>query len=280
VDHQLTNPITVSVTKNGCTQTDRINVTYIFPPVPFDLGPDTFFCDDIHYRLHVPDAHAVWSTGVIDSDIIVTAPGTYWALESNKCGTQTDTVKIGLEHSPQGFDLTASNTILCAGEPDTAILKATVTENQPSIHFIWSTGARDSLIFVSTIAVYDSGTYSVTVDNGKCSLTKTVTVGQEYCDSACLTKIAIPNIFSPNGDGKNDTFHLLHLCDFDPFTMHIYNRWGEKIFESHDIDMGWDGTYKGKQQPEEIYYWWVSMTTNTGKLHLRREKVGTVQLVR
>ena len=281
ISNQLSNPISVSVTDNGCTKVDQINVAYIFPPVPFSLGPDTFFCDAINYTLHVPDATAVWSTGVIDSNITVTAPGTYWAVESNKCGTQTDTVVIGLEHSPTGFDLTATNATLCIGELDTAILNAVVNENQPSVRFIWSTGARDSLIFSTSIAVYDSGTYSVTVDNGKCALTRTINIGQEYCDSDCIVKIAIPNIFSPNGDGKNDTFHVLHLCEFQPFIMHIYNRWGEKIFESHDINVGWDGTYKGKPEPEEIYTYWISMTTEPEKHKaFSRQRVGSVTLVR
>ena len=80
------------------------------------------------------------------------------------------------------------------------------------------------------------------------------------CDSLCFASIAIPNIFSPNGDGLNDTFHVLHFCQFDPFTMHIYNRWGEKVFESHDIAKGWDGKYKNEMQPSEEYMLFLAFT--------------------
>ena len=53
-------------------------------------------------------------------------------------------------------------------------------------------------------------------------------------------EIFIPNIFSPNGDGQNDTLYVRSNCIKD-FTFSIYNRWGEKVFETNDINEGWDG---------------------------------------
>ena len=55
----------------------------------------------------------------------------------------------------------------------------------------------------------------------------------------------IPNTFTPDGDGHNQTFKPVFTSGFDPYNyeMLIYNRWGEIIFETHDVTYGWDGTY-------------------------------------
>jgi gliding motility-associated-like protein len=56
----------------------------------------------------------------------------------------------------------------------------------------------------------------------------------------------VPNSFTPNGDGTNDIFLPIITSGFDPnsYTLLIFNRWGEILFESHNTSIGWDGTYK------------------------------------
>ncbi|MEI6312705.1 MAG: PKD domain-containing protein [Bacteroidota bacterium] len=58
--------------------------------------------------------------------------------------------------------------------------------------------------------------------------------------------IFIPNAFSPNSDGNNDIFYVRGK-NLQSFYLAIFDRWGEKVFESTDINIGWDGTYKGKK---------------------------------
>jgi gliding motility-associated-like protein len=74
----------------------------------------------------------------------------------------------------------------------------------------------------------------------------------------------IPNTFTPDGDMFNQTFQPVFTSGFDPynFSLYIYNRWGELIFESHDADQGWDGTYGAGSKnvgivPDGIYTWKV-----------------------
>jgi gliding motility-associated-like protein len=86
----------------------------------------------------------------------------------------------------------------------------------------------------------------------------------------------IPTIFSPNGDGVNDTFYLPHVCDVSPFAMHIYNKWGELVFECQDINQGWDGKYKGEKQSEGVYWLWLMLTPGNTTIY----KSATVTLVR
>lgn len=67
----------------------------------------------------------------------------------------------------------------------------------------------------------------------------------------------IPNTFTPDGDEFNQNFHPIFTSGFDlmDFNMKIYNRWGQVIFESNDVSMGWDGTYGGRNVQDGMYNW-------------------------
>lgn len=86
----------------------------------------------------------------------------------------------------------------------------------------------------------------------------------------------IPNIFSPNQDGANDILYLRGENIKDA-TISIYNRWGEKVFESNDITKGWDGSYKGKPCPAEVYVYSCSVTFLNGEI---KKTGGNITLVR
>jgi gliding motility-associated-like protein len=77
---------------------------------------------------------------------------------------------------------------------------------------------------------------------------------------------ALPTAFSPNGDGKNDVFKVILNKEVSSFAMRIYNRWGEKIFESTDAKLGWDGRYKGAMQPTEVYVCYFTITKFDGEV--------------
>lgn len=77
---------------------------------------------------------------------------------------------------------------------------------------------------------------------------------------------ALPTAFSPNGDGKNDVFKVILNKEVSSFAMRIYNRWGEKVFESTDAKLGWDGRYKGAMQPTEVYVCYFTITKFDGEV--------------
>lgn len=86
----------------------------------------------------------------------------------------------------------------------------------------------------------------------------------------------LPNAFSPNRDGSNDVLYV-RGSGIEEMRLKIYNRWGEVIFETTDQDIGWDGTYKGKEQPMESYGFVLDVTFIDGtSLH----KSGNVTLLR
>ena len=88
-------------------------------------------------------------------------------------------------------------------------------------------------------------------DQYGCSATDTVNI---IVDDA--TSIFIPNAFSPNNDGQNDVLYVRGNGIKDLLFV-IYDRWGEKIFETTDKTIGWDGTYKGKELPTSVFTYYV-----------------------
>jgi gliding motility-associated-like protein len=87
--------------------------------------------------------------------------------------------------------------------------------------------------------------------------------------------LSYPTAFTPNGDGKNDVFKV-----FGQFTaaveFKIFNRWGELLFITDDLDKGWDGTYRGSAMPEGTYVFRAFLTDLAGRTS---ERSGTVVLL-
>lgn len=89
-------------------------------------------------------------------------------------------------------------------------------------------------------------------------------------------ELFVPNIFTPNGDNKNDEFRVSYVSIKD-FEIAIYNTFGKKVYESNDITKGWDGTYKGRDMANGAYYYVIEATDSAGN---KIEKKGTVNLFR
>lgn len=89
-------------------------------------------------------------------------------------------------------------------------------------------------------------------------------------------QVYIPNAFTPNNDGKNDIF-LIYGNTISSAKMSIYTQWGQLIFQSDNVANGWDGTFKGVNQPIGVYVYMVDITFNNGTTSLRK---GTVTLIR
>ncbi|MBI1223927.1 MAG: T9SS type B sorting domain-containing protein [Bacteroidetes bacterium] len=88
--------------------------------------------------------------------------------------------------------------------------------------------------------------------------------------------VFIPTGFTPNGDGKNDSFRVIGN-DLAEVHLVVYNRWGEHIFETNDPNGAWDGTYKGKLLPPDAYGFYVEVTCLGGSKFFKK---GNVTLIR
>jgi gliding motility-associated-like protein len=118
----------------------------------------------------------------------------------------------------------------------------------------------------------DSTTFTVVyTDQAGCEAT-------DFINIAVLNdqSLYIPNAFSPNGDGKNDELKI-YARFVKEFNWSVFNRWGEKVFETNDINFGWDGRYKGVLQPPSVYVYYLTVTyLNNKTVHNQ----GSVTLIR
>lgn len=134
---------------------------------------------------------------------------------------------------------------------------------------------NDSSRWISNIPSYQEVQYSALYP-GTYMLTITNTCG-EVSDTIvfapCPGCIAdLPSAFSPNGDGVNDLFHILGEGISDVSFL-IYDRHGQKVFETTHPDIGWDGTFKGVLQENEVYYYYLSVTCFTGETIVKKGDV-------
>ena len=165
----------------------------------------------------------------------------------------------------------------CEAGDDLSICKGEIvelgTDQDSRRQYFWSPGI--SLSDSTTARPLSSPTQTTTyflrvVDEFLQQSYDTITVEVLYCD------IFIPNIFSPNGDGQNDVLYVRGQ-GIEQLTFVVYNRWGEKVFESTDPNRGWDGTINGQHAETGVYVYQVRAVLADG---LVVNKHGNVSLVR
>lgn len=90
------------------------------------------------------------------------------------------------------------------------------------------------------------------VSSSGCEITDTITISGE-----CITELSFPNIFTPNQDGSNDQFRPIEIAGIAKWDLQIYNRWGNEVFHSNNVNLFWDGTNNGKECAEGQYYYTI-----------------------
>lgn len=110
-------------------------------------------------------------------------------------------------------------------------------------------------------------TYTLTVTSGTCTTVASLKV-------TVHENPVIPNVFSPNGDGKNDTWAIKYLETFSEGTITVFNRYGQKVFFASPYNVPWDGKFNGADVPVGVYYYIIE--PNNG----RKKYTGSVTLLR
>ncbi len=159
---------------------------------------------------------------------------------------------------PNPIPYLGKDTTLCSG--DTLIITPGKFQS-----YLWQDGSTNE-----TLLVIQPGLYSVDVTN-LCATTRTqITINGTSCE------LVFPNAFTPNNDQLNDSFRALNVHNLQGFHLEIYNRWGERIFESSDVKKGWDGTYRSILQGTGNYIWICNYIRNNRSAILK----GNVVLIR
>ena len=209
-----------------------------------------------------------WSTAESQQIISVGTAGLYQVTVSVSGCVGSDTISV-FEQPALGVLLLPDTVLICQGEDVT--LDAT-TKNASS--YIWSGGVTASSAIVTVI---NEGIYNVSVSNNCSSTTASTIIEFKGCNCA----IAMPNAFSPNGDGSNDMFSPEFNCENPKsLSMRIFNRWGDKVFETNELSGKWDGRYKGLLQPYEVYVYYVEFIGLENNTEKTFKLIGNVTLLR
>ena len=138
-----------------------------------------------------------------------------------------------------------------------------------AVRWSWNFGnGTTSNVKNPTVDFGQNGNYSVTLqvaDQYSC----TSSFSLEVKISNIVTEIIklIPNVISPNGDGKNDEWRLDFIEVYFPNAeIEIYNRWGEQIFKSIGYSNSWNGTYKGQPLPVGVYYYTINFNDGVSEV--------------
>jgi len=117
--------------------------------------------------------------------------------------------------------------------------------------------------------------FTVIVTKGVC--TETLRVLVEVVPKGCEEGSSyVPNTFTPNGDGINDVLYVRGI-KMESIYFAVYNRWGEKVFETKDKNIGWDGNYKGRPADNGVFGWYLKVKCYDGNEHVKK---GNVTLIR
>ncbi len=256
----------------GCSKLDTVTVTV----VNAHAGNDTTLCYNSSATIGAAAQNNVnytWqpATGLSNANTAqpIATPlntATYTVTAATNGCTISDSITINVL---QNIAANAGNDVTIMLGTNTTLTGSTLT----GASFNWSPPTYLSCDTCATTLASPTNTttYVLTASQNSCSSTDTVTV---YVDTDC-GELFVPNVFSPNGDGANDFLNVYGNC-ITAIDFLIFDRWGELVFESTDINQGWDGTYKGQKLDEAVFVYKLTATVN-GKIV---EKKGNVSLVK
>lgn len=247
--------------ENHCFS-DTADVKVIVKPSPvINLGNDTSLCQGQTVMLNAFNANAVytWQDNSSAPTYTVKNGGEYFVIVEIKDCTASDTIIIRQKEIP--FFTLGNDSSLCSGQQ----LLLTPSLNTDA-SLLWQDRST-----ASSFVIRKEGVYSLTATNECGSYTDSIAITTGLCN------ILMPDGFTPNGDGLNDIFRVKYPFAVSGFRMQVYNSWGEKVFESSNINIGWDGTWKGEPSVAGIYVWVIRFTDASNKL---QQLKGTVTLIR
>lgn len=232
----------------GGSFSDTINI-YPEPPFAFSAGSDRIKCNSDTLHISAPNGfiNYNWSpdyniSSLTNQQVVVnplTDTSYYISAEKYMGCLAFDTIKIKVNRSPV-INL-GKDTAIC--EQEVLLLNA----GPGFSSYLWNNTDN-----TQTWLVNQPGTYFVIAEaaNG-CRSGDTIIVHSNLC----LNDIYIPTAFTPNNDGLNDVFRPKTSLVLKKYSLLVYDRWGQKIFETTDINKGWDGDYKGAKENGNVFVW-------------------------
>ena len=142
-------------------------------------------------------------------------------------------------------------------EGSNTILNASASGTIADITWSPATGLSNNKVLNPVASPTSTTTYTLTVQTtAGCTATDTMTL-------AVLIDLFIPNTFTPNGDGINDTWNIKNLVFYTNCSVNVYNRYGELVYSSIGYGVPWDGKYNGTNLPQGTYYYIINLNNGS-----------------
>ena len=155
-------------------------------------------------------------------------------------------------------------------EYQTTHLKVLI-EDDESVSIEW-----DDFGTADKVEITQAGQYPVTVSNENCSSRYSYLI-EDFCPG----NLFVPNSFTPNNDGLNDSFKPVYHGRIESYTLTIYNRWDGVVFFTNNINEGWNGELNQNQQENDVYVYKISYNYINNEGGIKKEElVGRVTLVK
>ncbi len=212
-----------------------------------------FFCS--------ANSNILWNDGFTGTARIVSPFNIYTTIANHQGCLKENKYTVNSKPLPVinlGTDLT-----LCNSQ------QITLSASYPGATYLWNTGNTDSFYTVKAENIY----WLETTFN-ECKFRDSISVIYKSCD--CNT--VIPNAFSPNGDGVNDVLKPLMKCTPVKYLFSIFNRYGQKVFETTDYQKGWDGRFSNHNLPVGTYYY--ILTYKNPGLQINEKFSGSITILR
>ncbi len=262
----ITDDITYTITVTnalGCSSVHSVAITVANADLSVNIGNDTTICGNTPLVITPNGTYAsyAWTGGSTEQSLSVSQSGMYVLTVSNALGCgAADSINVAFSQATPNI---TGDLDLIDGE--TSILSVSPADFD---QYLWSSSQT-----APSITVADGGTYAVTVTNADgCTGTDNVVV-----NVAARNDIMIPSAFSPNNDGINDQLRVIPTNGITAFEWQIFNRWGNLLFSSSDINEGWDGNYQDTDCDMGVYVYVGTVTFNDGT---QTEFKGNVSLLR
>lgn len=255
----------------GCPLVESITVGAY--PVEFDFGAEQSVCEGESPEIDLPDGLTVtWQNDDNPLDDVIFEDDFYVGTVTNQFNCSlTDTLFVTANDVTENLEINA--------EPDTILLgdqsQLTVTQDD-RFTYEWDNGdLLDNPGISDPIATPGETTsfiVSITDETG-CTGTMSVRVTVE---TNCEQFLYFPNAFTPNDDGLNDVLFVEGLS-LDEVFFTIYNRWGEKVYESNSLEEGWDGTHNGDLVCPDVYGYYLRVRCTDGNEIYRQGNVSVIR---
>lgn len=222
----------------GCNDSPETNCSV-------DLGNNITICegDSVTLDATIPNATYLWQNDSTEPTFSVSEEGTYSVEVTVDNCSSVDSVFV--DFSPYPTVDFGPDTTLCEGE------SITLNATTPNATYLWQDNSTNP-----TFSVTEPGVFWVEVTVNNCSSIAMTSI--EFKD--CEIVLEIPNVFTPNNDGSNDVFVPIVSKGITSMTTQVYNRWGNKIFETNNPSIEW----QGDMVSEGTYFWIIYYTTRNG----------------